>query len=144
MPPLRSSSLKWTREGKEEEDEPAEKRNGRSRAEGSMDKAWSLSVSASLKESTYTIVLTKARSFRHPLLPKFNVDPPSLIHLFPRPHPTKENKKEYFSASYDIGKVNIRELEKDLFTHKKSILGPIFKITSVDRNFHKPPVSSLV
>lgn len=151
----RSSSLKRTREEEEEETAPAEKCSGRSRAERCMDEARSLFLPAQPKESVG--VAQKASSlpqspnrvpFSPPCTPSFSSasahNPP--IHFFATTPGQGKNEKEIFPGSDQICKVNMKELEKNLATQKKALLGLLFKMTKVDgksmedpRNFSKIP-----
>lgn len=126
MYPLCSSSFKRSRE--KGEGKQVEKRTGRSRAKRSMDKTRSLSIPASPKETvgahqrdppTLPKILLVLRLF-----PQFNIQPPNPFLL--RPIPLGKKKKKYFTGPDDICKVNRKELEKDLFRHKKALLGPLF------------------
>lgn len=61
------------------------------------------------------------------------------------PYPSRKKKdNNHFPQMDEICKVNRREVDKDLFTQKKALLGPLFKITSINgksvedpRNFSK-------
>lgn len=61
------------------------------------------------------------------------------------PHPSRE-KKKISPRPEEICKIDRKELEEDLSGHTKSLLGPLFKIISVDgksvedtRNFPPSP-----
>lgn len=146
-PPPRATSLKRSRE--EDDEEPPQRHHDRGRAEKVMEQSRAISVPASFKNTQ-----EPTRTRRHSSSPSSTTHPsPSTpprnsVSTFPLsptsspPHPSREKKKrkrKTFAGPEWICKVDKEEYKKGLPKQRKTLLGGLYKMETIEgKNIEDP------